>query len=69
MFWVYGPGEGEITVVGLEPHPEDRKSRGYDRVGLSDLPAAVPPSRTGKQSDNARPAASGKEEKSKRRKR
>ena len=36
MFWVYGPGETEITDVGLEPHPEDRKSRGYDRVSLSD---------------------------------
>ncbi len=43
MFWVYGPGEGEITVLGLEPHPEDRKSRGYDRVSLSDLPPAAPP--------------------------
>lgn len=43
MFWVYGPGEGEITVVGLEPHPEDRKSKGYDRVNLSDLPAPAPP--------------------------
>lgn len=41
MFWVYGPGESEITVIGLEPHPEDRKSRGYDRVGLSDLPPIV----------------------------
>jgi hypothetical protein len=41
MFWVYGPGEGEITVVGLEPHPEDRKSRGYDRVSLSDLPPST----------------------------
>lgn len=44
MFWVYGPGEGEITVIGLEPHPEDRKSRGYDRVSLSDLPPIVPSS-------------------------
>jgi hypothetical protein len=43
LFWVYGPGEGEITVIGLEPHPEDRKSRGYDRVSLSGLPAIVPP--------------------------
>lgn len=43
LFWVYGPGEGEITVIGLEPHPEDRKSRGYDRVRLSDLPPRVPP--------------------------
>jgi hypothetical protein len=38
MFWVYGPGAGEITVIGLEPHPEDAKSRGYDRVLLSELP-------------------------------
>ncbi len=32
MFWVYGPEEGHITVIGLEPHPEDRKSKGYTRV-------------------------------------
>jgi hypothetical protein len=44
LFWVYGPGEGEITVLGLEPHPEDRKNKGYDRVNLSDLPPAAPPS-------------------------
>jgi hypothetical protein len=41
-FWVYGPGESEITVIGLEPHPEDRKSRGYDRVSLGNLPPIVP---------------------------
>lgn len=38
MFWVYGPGEGEITIIGIEPHPEDRKSRDYDRVPLSGMP-------------------------------
>lgn len=43
MFWVYGPGDQEITVIGLEPHPEDRKSRGYDRVNLADLPAMLSP--------------------------
>jgi hypothetical protein len=37
FYWVYGPGQGEITVVGLEPHPEDRKRGGYDKVTLSDL--------------------------------
>jgi hypothetical protein len=48
LFWVYGPGPGEITVVGLEPHPEDRKSRGYDRVLLSNLPPLNdPPDGTG----------------------
>jgi hypothetical protein len=36
MFWVYGPGRDEITVIGLEPHPEDSKSAGYAKVRLSD---------------------------------
>lgn len=35
MFWVYGPGKSEITVIGLEPHPEDTKSAGYAKVHLS----------------------------------
>jgi hypothetical protein len=35
MYWVYGPGKGEITVIGLEPHPEDKKSSGYAKVKLS----------------------------------
>jgi hypothetical protein len=43
MYWAYGPEDGHITVVGLEPHPEDRKSRGYDRVSLSNLPPRDPP--------------------------
>lgn len=43
IFWVYGPEDGQITVIGLEPHPEDRKSRGYDRVRLDDLPQPDPP--------------------------
>jgi hypothetical protein len=70
MFWVYGPGEGEITVVGLEPHPGDRKSKGYDRVSLSDLPAAVPPSAPGaQQGKSAGGETAQKHEKSRRRKR
>jgi len=36
MYWVYGPGRGEITVIGLEPHPEDAKNGGYDKVTLSE---------------------------------
>jgi hypothetical protein len=35
MYWVYVPGKGEITVIGLEPHPEDKKSSGYAKVRLS----------------------------------
>lgn len=38
MFWVYGPARKQITIIGLEPHPEDAKNKAYDRVELSDLP-------------------------------
>ena len=37
MFWVYGPDKSDITIIGLEPHPEDAKNGAYDRVTLSDL--------------------------------
>ena len=37
MYWVYGPGQLEITIIGLEPHPEDAKNGAYDRIKLSDL--------------------------------
>lgn len=42
LFWVYGPGPKEITVLGLEPHPEDAKNNAYQRVLLSNLPAPAP---------------------------
>ena len=35
MYWVYGPGKNEITIIGLEPHPEDKKSSGYAKLRLS----------------------------------
>jgi hypothetical protein len=38
IFWVYGPRQMEITIVGLEPHPEDKKKAGYAKVTLSTLP-------------------------------
>ena len=37
MYWVYGPGKMEITIIGLEPHPEDAKNGAYDRIKLSEL--------------------------------
>jgi hypothetical protein len=37
MYWVYGPGHQEITIIGLEPHPEDGKNGAYDRITLSEL--------------------------------
>ncbi|MBD3393613.1 MAG: hypothetical protein GF410_16475 [Chitinivibrionales bacterium] len=38
IFWAYGPGKSEITILAIEPHPEDRKKAGYAKVRLSDLP-------------------------------
>lgn len=37
MFWVYGPEQQQITIVDLEPHPEDKKNGAYDRINLSDI--------------------------------
>lgn len=38
IFWAYGPGKAEITILGFEPHPEDKKKAGYAKVKLSNLP-------------------------------
>ena len=38
IFWRYGPPEKTIVILGVEPHPESGKSRGYDRVRLSVAP-------------------------------
>ena len=38
LYWSYGPGKGEITILGIEPHPEDKKRGGYDKVLLSSQP-------------------------------
>lgn len=34
IFWVYGPDTGAITIIGLEPHPND-KSNAYRKITLS----------------------------------
>lgn len=38
IFWAYGPNKNQITILGIEPHPEDKKQRGYVQVKLSKLP-------------------------------
>lgn len=38
LFWVYGPEQKQITVIALEPHPEDAKRGAYKRIALSALP-------------------------------
>ena len=42
LFWAYGPNKGEITVLAVEPHPEDQKRGAYQRIKLSKLPPAQP---------------------------
>lgn len=37
IFWVYGPGNNQITIIGLETHPEN-KNKSYDFISLSELP-------------------------------
>ena len=34
IYWVYRPDRGEITIIGLEPYPND-KSNSYDKITLS----------------------------------
>ena len=40
VFWVYGPDRGDITIIGLEPHPND-KVKSYDKVTLSAVGEAI----------------------------
>lgn len=37
IFWVYGPNKSDITIIGLEPHPNDKKDA-YQKITLSALP-------------------------------
>ena len=39
LFWAYGPEKGDITVLAIEPHPEDQKRGAYQRIKLSNLPS------------------------------
>ena len=34
IYWVYGPDRMDITIIGLEPHPNDTKNA-YDKITLS----------------------------------
>ena len=40
IFWAYGPDKLDITVLAIEPHPEDQKRGAYQRIKLSALPPA-----------------------------
>ena len=34
LFWAYGPDRGSITVLAMEPHPND-KANAYEKITLS----------------------------------
>ncbi len=36
IFWVYGPQQDDITVIAIEPHPND-KANAYRKITLSSL--------------------------------
>lgn len=38
LFWAYGPAQGDITILAIEPYPEDQKRGAYQRIKLSKLP-------------------------------
>lgn len=37
IFWVYGPNLRDITIIGLEPHPNDSKGNAYKKITLSKM--------------------------------
>ena len=41
IYWVYGPDKGEITIIGLEPHPNDSKSNAYKKITFSSTGESV----------------------------
>jgi len=38
IFWAYGPGKAEITILAVERHPESAKRKAYERIKLSRFP-------------------------------
>ena len=38
IFWAYGPDKGQITILAIEAHPE-QKHKSYVRIKLSAFPA------------------------------
>jgi hypothetical protein len=37
IFWAYGPGKMEITILGFSPHPDDNIAS-YKKIKLSGFP-------------------------------
>lgn len=37
IYWVYGPNQHDITIIGISKHPESSKNNAYNKVTLSDM--------------------------------
>ncbi|MBR2694946.1 MAG: hypothetical protein IKE69_12120 [Thermoguttaceae bacterium] len=37
VYWVYGPDRRDITIIAIEPHPDDKKNS-YRKIVLSSMP-------------------------------
>ncbi len=43
IFWAYGPNKMEITILSIEPHPNDKKSNAYGKIRLSAMGNIIGP--------------------------
>lgn len=34
IYWIYGPNKNDITIIGIEPHPNN-KNNSYSKIKLS----------------------------------
>ena len=37
LYWAYGPKKDYITILAVEPHPNDAKSNAYQKIRLSKM--------------------------------
>ena len=37
IYWAYGPNREDITMLAIEPHPNDSKANAYKKIILSNL--------------------------------
>ena len=51
IFWVYNPDKNDITIIGIEPHPNDKKDA-YQKITLSSKAESQTETETGEQNNN-----------------
>lgn len=64
IFWVYGPNQGDITIIAIEPHPNDKKGIAYKNITLSAMEEG-PNKENEQKDDKSEDKKKGKREKKK----